>query len=86
MKEAEKLAEEHWSYVRELMEECMAVGLYTKEQVIKMIGFHYTTATIHGYKHGKEDLGQGDDSTRNLIKAIQDGSYTIQDPASARLK
>lgn len=49
-----KLAEEHWSYIEALLDICMINESYSKEEVIKMIGFHYKTAMIHGWKHAKE--------------------------------
>lgn len=49
------LADAHWSYVKELIEQ------HDSEADIETIGFHYTTAMIHGYKHGMEDRKNEDD-------------------------
>jgi len=47
---AESLAEEHWSYISELL------GIHkTDDEMIEAIRFHYIAAFIHGYKHGVED-------------------------------
>ena len=46
--EAQKLAEEHWSYIGKLME--LMLG-----RELELLKFHYTEAFIHGYKHGLED-------------------------------
>lgn len=47
---AKDLADAHWSYVKEVL------GLHVpNDAVIGEIGFHYKSAFIHGYKHGKED-------------------------------
>ena len=46
-----QLAEAHWEYIEKLMKQ------HGEEQTtIDLIGFHYKTAMIHGYKHGKEDV------------------------------
>jgi hypothetical protein len=47
---AVKLAEEHWNYV----ESVLATSGHTEEN-IKLIGFHYKSAFVHGYKHGRQD-------------------------------
>ena len=46
-KTAAQLADEHWGYVKELLE------LHDASQV-RTVGWHYRTAFIHGYKHGQE--------------------------------
>ena len=48
-KEAEELALAHWEYVEKVLEHTDL-----KPNEIENIGFHYITAFIHGYKHGKE--------------------------------
>lgn len=45
---AEALANEHWAYVRDLLE------VHGQEELYK-IEFHYKSAMIHGYKHGVAD-------------------------------
>ncbi len=45
-----RLAQEHWEWLKPLLELC---GL--SEEEIKRHQYLYTTALIHGYKHGKED-------------------------------
>lgn len=51
MENAKKLSYEHWKYIRELL---LIHGLDNEE--VEMVGFHYKTAFIHGYKHGQEQL------------------------------
>jgi hypothetical protein len=48
--EAERLASEHWGYISSLLRMHAAVEV----SVLPIIEFHYTTAFIHGYKHGLE--------------------------------
>ena len=50
MNRAKELAEQHWDYIRELLETHNVPG-----QEIEIIGFHYKTAMVHGYKHALED-------------------------------
>lgn len=51
MRTDSKLANAHWEYIRNLlMQHC------TDTDLINIIGFHYTTAFVHGYKHGQEQL------------------------------
>ena len=47
------LAEEHWKYIKSILVEHK---IDTTE--VKLIGFHYRTAMIHGYKHGWVDAKQ----------------------------
>ncbi len=47
---ANKLAEAHWGYIKETLD---VHGIDI--DIIIMIGYHYKTAMIHGYKHGMED-------------------------------
>lgn len=51
---AKQLAEAHWTYVRQVLELEGFNDVYTK-----VLGFHYTTAMIHGYKHGIADAQGG---------------------------
>ena len=44
------LAFAHWDYLRKTL---LVHGLSKKK--VDIIGHHYTTAFIHGYKHGVED-------------------------------
>jgi hypothetical protein len=46
-----ELADAHWSYIESLL----ATHNNSPEE-IDVIGFHYKTAFIHGYKHAVEDL------------------------------
>lgn len=50
MNHPEILANEHWKYVKELLD-----AHCEDDENIERIGFHYKTAFIHGYKHGRED-------------------------------
>ena len=49
-KELDKMIEEHWGYIKELLE-FHAIDTNS----IDVIGFHYKTAMKHGYKHAKEE-------------------------------
>lgn len=55
MKTPEQLADEHWEYVRGVIDrenlavEHMALGM---DEYLVKIEFHFKTAMIHGYKHG----------------------------------
>jgi len=53
----EKLAWAHWSYIEKILK---TARVNVKE--LESIKIHYTTAFIHGYKHGVED------TTSNCIK------------------
>jgi hypothetical protein len=56
--QAKKLAEEHWSYVGEVVKQgAGSLAYLTQEQIIDIIKFHYISAFIHGYKHGVESRG-----------------------------
>ena len=44
-----KLATDHWSYLKKLLEEHDV-----SEAEVNLIGFHYKTAFEHGFKHGVE--------------------------------
>jgi hypothetical protein len=48
--EADRLALAHWSYVSDLLNRH---GSF-EDGELETIQFHYTTAFIHGYKHGLE--------------------------------
>lgn len=48
--EAQKLADEHWAYVEDLL-----IIHGESPESINKYGFHYKSAFIHGYKHAKED-------------------------------
>jgi hypothetical protein len=48
--EFKERANQHWEYIKSLLE---MHG--SDKEIIKLIGFHYTTAMIHGHKHGKQD-------------------------------
>jgi len=50
MKDFTESAEKHWDYVSDVL-----ATHDVSEDVIELIGFHYTSAMIHGYKHGWDD-------------------------------
>ena len=57
MEGAEKLANDHWSYV----EQVITIGNKTEwdksaKNILNVIKFHYISAFIHGFKHGVEEL------------------------------
>ncbi len=52
----EQLVDAHWEYVAGILKGAMhANDLTTWEHVIELIHYHYTTAMLHGYKHGYTD-------------------------------
>ena len=51
MNKSTKLAKAHWGYIGKVLKIHQA-----DEILISLIELHYTTAFIHGYKHGQEDL------------------------------
>ena len=55
MIDVKKLAAAHWDYVKQviLLHENMDAEIDIT-QVVEMIGYHYQTAMIHGFKHGFE--------------------------------
>jgi hypothetical protein len=55
--QAKKLAEEHWSYVGEVVEwGKFGLANLGAENITKFIEFVYKSAFIHGFKHGVEAL------------------------------
>lgn len=60
---SKQLACEHWAYVKQLL---LTHGVSIEQ--VNIIGFHYKTAFIHGYKHGQEDCG-------NIIRTHLRGGY-----------
>ena len=56
-----KTADAHWKYIKALTRATMpAAGNtaadFTVDELIELIGFHYKSAFIHGWKHGLEAL------------------------------
>jgi len=47
---AAKLAHDHWRYISSVLD-----AHRINDEEINVIGHHYQTAFIHGYKHGQED-------------------------------
>lgn len=62
---ADHLAASHWSYI-----EGMLRVHGESESYIAIIGFHYKTAFIHGYKHAEEVLEQEPALPSLISKAI----------------
>ena len=58
-----KTADAHWKYIEALTRATLAtpgtseVGM-SVDELIALIGFHYKSAFIHGWKHGLEALRQ----------------------------
>ena len=50
---AKQLARDHWGYIKQLL---LTHGVPIEQ--VNVIGFHYKTAFIHGYKHGQEDCNE----------------------------
>ncbi len=48
-KRVEQMAKDHWDYVKKVLK---YDGIPPK--TMTLIGFHYQSAFIHGYKHGRE--------------------------------
>lgn len=49
LEHAVTLADDHWSYINRLLE---AHG--ASEKTRQVVGFHYKSAFVHGFKHGCE--------------------------------
>jgi len=50
-----KMANDHWEYIRALIENEHSVGddpLYSVKLYTNLVEFHYKSALIHGFKHG----------------------------------
>jgi hypothetical protein len=62
LKKAATLAEEHWSYLRGVLE---MDDIPHKE--ITRIGYHYKTAFVHGFKHCLEDKVRYETEIDNII-------------------
>lgn len=50
---SQELADKHWSYIESLL-----ATHGTDAQSLQLIKFHYTTAFVHGFKHGVESCGK----------------------------
>jgi NTP pyrophosphatase (non-canonical NTP hydrolase) len=48
----EKMAELHWNYIKSLL---VAHG-FADDYSLNLIGFHYRTSFVHGFKHGVESI------------------------------
>jgi len=46
-----EIAEAHWNYIKDLL-----LNHKIAKDKINLVGFHYKTAFVHGYKHGQEEL------------------------------
>lgn len=44
----------HWEYNRGILDVCMPSEMYCKTELIRMIGYFYQQAMIHGWKHRDE--------------------------------
>ena len=53
--ELKKMCDEHWSYIRKLV---VMHDEHLDPKIVDKIGYHYTTAMYHGYKHAVEDMGK----------------------------
>lgn len=58
LEKAKQLAQEHWNYLEQLL---LTHNIPVEQ--INIIGFHYKTAFIHGYKHSQEDCEDAKKST-----------------------
>lgn len=51
---SEKLADEHWKYIEDLIRIEVRDTFNNLETYLDAIRFHYKTAFIHGFKHGEK--------------------------------
>ena len=51
---SKELANAHWSYIEKLLK-CHGVGT----SIIDIVGYHYVSSFIHGFKHGVEYIENG---------------------------
>lgn len=78
--EVKKIAEDHWSYVSEVIKaHDKQSGINEMEKRIraeftKLCEFHYITAFVHGWKHGMEERG------RDKIIESSSNHITSNDP------
>ena len=57
--ELEKLCEEHWKYVEEVIRtEYDDSDEYDIDSYCRRVGFHYKSAMKHGFKHGVQSKGK----------------------------
>lgn len=51
-----ELIDQHWKYISGVLETSVQdTAVYTKTNLIAIVGFHYKTAMLHGWKHAKEE-------------------------------
>ncbi len=79
MSKIEELVNDHWEHIQAFLEnEYRDVEddiTLKKDDYIKRIQFHYTTAFKEGYKHGEEDREmerQWEESTREMMGEIRE--------------
>lgn len=54
---ANKLAQEHWAYVRSILSPFIAKGHNVSAgELMSAIELHYVTAFVHGFKHGADEV------------------------------
>jgi len=62
---AKQLAREHWEYL------CKVLKTHSvSNNIIDIVGFHYKTAFIHGFKHGIEYYSETLDRTISKILRV----------------
>ena len=76
-----KTAEDHWNYIKNLTEATLpaadaSIIAFTRKEIIDLIGFHYKSAFLHGWKHAIETL-----TSEATAKTV----YTV-DPARVKLR
>ncbi len=64
----EKLAKEHWDYIKELIN----VHILLDEETLAMLRFHYITAFIHGYKHAINEIKESSNTFPIKINKFSD--------------
>jgi len=72
--EIKKIAEDHWSYVKNVIKIHEEAGRLNnveqqmKEGMLRLCEFHYITAFVHGWKHGMEREGAEETFTALITK------------------
>ena len=57
----EESTKKHWEYVKEAIRDGRPWGGWINlkiEDYLVIIGYHYKTAMLHGYKHGVQSLSE----------------------------
>lgn len=82
-----KTADAHWSYIKNLTEATLpaadaSIIAFTRKEIIDLIGFHYKSAFLHGWKHALEARSATETLTSEATAKIV---YAV-DPARIKLR